>query len=131
MTTTAQTWFYNTPEDSPYLIAERVRTNFWDARFGGLWLDTVRAEPPILMRGTYNGSDVEMEWHPGQWLILRAKPASEALAQGVTNVIGFKPAFKYDDPHGYAAWEWHLGDLKTRWQIIQGRPDFGRLERLK
>ena len=131
MTTTAQTWFYNTPENSPYLIAERVRTNFWDARFGGLWLDTVRAEPPILMRGTYNGSDVEMEWQPGQWLILRAKPASEALAQGVTNVIGFKPAFKYDDPHGHTAWEWHLGDLKTRWQTIQGRPEFGKLERLK
>ncbi len=131
MTTTAKTWFYNTPENNPFLIAERVRTNFWDARFGGLWLDTVRAEPPILMRGTYNGSDVEMEWQPGQWLILRAKPASEALAQGVTNVIGFKPAFKYGDPHGYTAWEWHLGDLKTRWQIIQGRPEFGKLERLK
>lgn len=131
MTTTAQTWFYNTPEQNAYAIAERVRTNFWDARFGSVWLDTVRVEPPILMRGTYQGSEVELEWQPRKWCLLRTKPASPPLSAGVSNILGFKPAFKYKDPRGCVVWEWRLGDLDARWQAIQGRPEFGELERLK
>lgn len=131
MTTTAKTWFFNTPEMNPYLIAERVRTNFWDARFGGLWLDTIRAEPPILLAGAHKGCAVELEWQPGLWCALRTKPEEPTLPLGVANVLGFKPAFKYEDPRGCTVWEWHLGDLNARWQAIQGRPEFGKLQRLK
>lgn|SRR5574341_1305776 len=131
MTTTAKTWFYNVPEKNLYLIGERVRTNFWDARFGGLWLDTVRAEPPILMKGTYQGAYVELEWEPRNWCALRTNPATESLARGVSNILGLKPAFRYEDPHGNAVWEWHLGDLNQRWQAIQGKPEYGKLQRLK
>ncbi|HKZ68751.1 MAG TPA: hypothetical protein VI547_07005 [Anaerolineales bacterium] len=131
MTTTAKTWFYTTPESNPYLINERVRTNFWDARFGGLWLDTVKADAPILMKGSYQEAAVELEWQPGQWCALRTNPASEALSLGVTNILGVRPAFKYEDPRGNTVWEWHIGDMHARWQSIQGKPEFGKLQRLK
>ncbi len=131
MTTTSKTWFYSTPEKNAYAIGERVRTNFWDARFGGVWLDAVRTEPPILMKGSYQGSRVELEWLPGVWCILRANPANDALAVGVGNILSFKPAFKYEDPRGNTVWEWRLGDLNARWQAIQGKPEFGKLQRLK
>lgn len=131
MTTTALTWFYRQPENNPFLIAERVRTNFWDARFGGLWLDTLRAEPPILMQGAYHGAQVELEWEPAKWCILRTSPAVESLAQAVSNLIRFRPLFRYEDPRGYAVWEWRLNDGAARWQAIQGKPEFGRLKKLK
>ena len=131
MTTTAKTWFYNTPEKNAYAIGERVRTNFWDARFGGIWLDAVRAEPPFLMTGQYQNSKVELEWQPSQWCMLRTAPESSALATGVANILGFKPAFKYEDPKGNAVWEWRLSDVNARWQALQGRPEYGKLERLK
>lgn len=131
MTTTAKTWFYNTPEKNAYAIGERVRTNFWDARFGGIWLDTVRAEPPFLMTGHYQNSKIELEWQPGQWCMLRTEPESSALATGVANILDFKPAFKYEDPQGHTVWEWRLSDVNARWQALQGHPEYGRLERLK
>jgi hypothetical protein len=131
MTTTSKTWFYNVPEKNLYLIGERVRTNFWEARFGDLWLDTIRAEPPILMRGTYQNSVVEFEWEPRKWAILRTRPANAALVKGVSNVLLFNPAFHYEDPQGNAVWEWHLGDLNQRWQAIQGKPEYGNLAKWK
>jgi hypothetical protein len=131
MTTSALTWFYKTPEKNAYLIAERVRTNFWDARFGTLWLDTVRAESPILMKGTYQDSRIELEWEPGKWCVLRTSPASAPLAQGVSNLLQMKPAFKYEDPQGNTVWEWQVGDVETRWHAIQGLPEFGNVHRLK
>jgi len=131
MTTSALTWFYQQPENNPYLIAERIRTNFWDARFGGLWLDTVRAENPILMKGTYKGDAIELEWTPSQWCTLRTSPANKALAQGVSNLLRFKPSFCYEDPNGNTVWEWRLKDSDTRWQSIQGKPEFNQLKKLK
>jgi hypothetical protein len=131
MTTSSLTWFYQQPENNPYLIAERVRTNFWDARFGSLWLDTVKADSPILMKGHYKGSAVELEWEPSKWCILRTNPGNAALAQGVSNLIRFRPSFQYEDPLGSTIWEWRLTDADSRWQAIQGRPGYGQLQRLK
>lgn len=131
MTTSSLTWFYHQPENNPYLISERVRTNFWDARFGSLWLDTVKADSPILMKGSYQGSAVELEWEPVKWCILRTDPTNEALAQGVSNLIRFRPSFQYEDRQGYTVWEWRLNDADSRWGALQGRPEFGQLKKLK
>jgi hypothetical protein len=131
MTTSALSWFYQQPEKNPYLIAERVRTNFWDARFGSVWLDTVKAESPILMKGDYKGSAVELEWEPGQWCILRTNPANDSLSLGVSNLVRFRPSFKYEDPNGNTVWEWRLTDSDARWRAIQGKPEFNKLQKLK
>lgn len=132
MTTTAATWFYRAPEDRPYLLAERVRTSFWDQRFGSLLLDTVSAEPPIVMQGTYTGSLVRMEWEPGQWFRLSTRPEVPALAGGVSNLLGRKPILRYSDPDGDVIWEWWVQPEagERRWQAIQGKPVFGSPVRL-
>jgi hypothetical protein len=102
----------------------------WDARFGDIWLETARGEAPYLMRGTLQTTDVELEWTPKQWCILRVKPAHALLYQGIKNILGFEAAFKYETPNGFTAWEWRLGDAQERWQTIQGKPEFGKLEQL-
>lgn len=132
MTTTSATWFYSTPEKSPYLLAERVRTTFWDERFGGLWLDVVRPEPPILMQGAYNGAQVTMEWEPNKWFRLTSAPAAPALARGVANILRRKTSLSYDDAQGRTVWEWWLAsaDADKRWQEIQGKPAFRNPVRL-
>ena len=132
MTTNAATWFYRAPERVPYLLGERVRTTFWDERLGGLWLDTVSVESPIVMQGVYNGAAVRMEWEPVKWLRLFSSPAAPVLAQGVRNVLRFKPAIRYDDPDGRTVWEWWLdrSDADRRWQEIQGKPAFRNPARL-
>jgi len=131
MTTSAKTWFYNTPENNAYLIGERIRTSLWDARFGDIWLETARSEAPYLMRGTLQNTDVELEWMPKQWCILRTKPAHSLLYGGVKNILGFDAVFKYETPNGFTAWEWRLGNAKERWQAIQGKPEFGKLQQIK
>lgn len=130
MTTTSLTWFYKTPEHNAYLLGERLRTSFWDARFGGVWLEAVRTESPFLMHGHYQDSDVDLEWEPGKWCTLRTNPARPDLAKGVSNLLGLKPAFTYETQQGQTVWEWLVGDTHDRWQAIQGKPQFGKLKRL-
>jgi hypothetical protein len=127
MTTTAATWFFRQPEKKPFLIAERVRTTFWDQRIGGLWLDTVSAETPIKMVGYYNGSRVTMEWEPGKWLRLATKPGAPPLANSLTNLLYRKPVLRYEDTDGNTVWEWWIDPeaADRRWQEIQGKPSFG------
>ena len=132
MTTNSATWFYRAPEKTPYLLAERVRTTFWDERFGGLWLDVVRAEPPLLMEGAHNGAHVQLEWEPAQWMRLSTAPASPALAQGVANILRRRAALRYEDSQGHTVWEWWIADgaADKRWQEIQGKPAFRNPARL-
>ena len=124
MTTTARTWFYAQPEKNAYALAERVRTTLWEARLGDIWLDTVRAESPFLMRGRYNKADVEMEWEPGKWLALRSKPGDDYLVQRMSFVLGRKPTFTYEDVEGRTVTEWHIDGGAKRWQAIQGVPAY-------
>ncbi len=132
MTTNSATWFYRTPEKTPYLLAERVRTTFWDERLGSLWLDVVSAEPPIVMEGTHDGAQVRLEWEPAKWMRLSTAPAAPALAQGVANILRRRAALRYQDPQGYTVWEWWIepGAADKRWQEIQGRPAFRNPARL-
>lgn len=132
MTTTAATWFYRAPESRPYLIAERVRTSLWDQRLGSLWLDTVRAEAPIAMHGFFQNQPVQLEWEPGQWLRLAARPEAPALANGLQNALGRKPTLRYTDPEGHTVWEWWPAPeaAERRWQELQGKPAFGSPVRL-
>ena len=130
MTTTALTWFYTKPENNAYALAERVRTTLWEARLGSVWLDTVRAEPPYLMSGRYHDARVEMEWEAGRWLSLRTAPPAPGLAQGLSQVLRFKPAMTYDNADGWTVWEWHVDGGDKRWQAIQGIPTFKQPRRL-
>lgn len=131
MTTNAATWFYRQPEKVKYLLEERVRTSFWDARFGSLWVDAVSTESPIRMAGTYNGAAVQLEWEPGQWFRLSTRPAQPALANGLSNtILRRRVTLTYDDPQGQTVWEWRLTDADKRWQDIQGKPAYRNLQRL-
>jgi hypothetical protein len=133
MTTTASTWFYRAPEKRPYLIAERVRTSLWDQRIGSLWLDTVSAEPPIVMQGNHGDHAVRLEWQPGEWFRLTAAgPEAPALAGALANLLGRKPAIRFTDTAGAAVWEWWIKPDagERRWQEIQGKPAFGSPVRL-
>ena len=124
MTTTARTWFYTRPEGSAYDIAERVRTTFWDARVGGIWLDVVQAESPYRMRGRYRGAQVELEWEAARWLRLRLKPAQPDLVKYLSFILGFRPALQFEDGDGWTATEWHTDGGNGRWQAIQGVPSY-------
>lgn len=133
MTTTAATWFYRAPEDRPYLLAERVRTSFWDQRLGSLWLDTVSATAPIVMQGNDAGGPVRLEWEPGVWLRVTAAPATaDALSGATANLLGRRPTLRFTDTDGQAVWEWWIKpeDAERRWQALQGKPAFGSPVRL-
>lgn len=132
MTTTAATWFYRAPEKEAYLIGERVRTTYWEARIGGIWLDAVQVEAPIVMQGYYNGAAVQLEWEPARWMRLSSAPAAPALAHATANILRCKPALRYEDPEGRTIWEWWLDPdaADKRWQEIQGKPAFRNPTRL-
>lgn len=131
MTTSAATWFYRQPEKSKYLLEERVRTSFWDARFGSLWVDTVSTDSPIRMEGSFNGAPLQLEWEPEKWFRLSTHPAQPGLVKGISNTILRRPVtLMYEDPSGHTVWEWRLADADKRWQEIQGKPAYRNLQRL-
>ena len=131
MTATALTWFYKHPENKAFEVAERVRSTFWAERLTGLWLDTVSAEPPYKLAGYHYESRVEMEWAPGKYLALRTTPTDQAVADAVTRVLKFKPAFRFREADGWMVWEWHTDGGEKRWQEIQGKPQYHAPVRLR
>lgn len=131
MTTTAATWFYRQPEKTKYLLEERVRTSFWDARFGSFWVNAVSTDNPIQMEGSFNGAPLRLDWEPGKWFRLSTHPAQPSLAKGLSNIILRRPVtLTYEDPQGHTVWEWRLADADKRWQEIQGKPAYRNLQRL-
>lgn len=130
MAATAASWFYRTPEKNAYLLAERVNGTFWDNRLGGVLLSVVRAEAPFELVGTYQGSDMRLEWEPNKWLRLATSPAVPALVDSVANIIRRKPTLKFDEAGGETVWEWWLEGADKRWSEVQGKAAFGTPRRL-
>jgi len=130
MAATATTWFYRTPENDPYLLAERVNGTFWDYRFGGVLLHVTRAEAPYVLEGSYNGARMALEWEPKKWARLSTAPASPSLAQGLANIIRRPATLRYVNEQGESVWEWRLEDADKRWQELQGKAAFHSPERL-
>ncbi len=130
MPTTADKWFYSVPENKPYQLAERVRLSLWEQRLGTLWLDTVRAEAPFLMEGTYNGGLLRLEWEPLKWLRLSSATEATGVAQSMKNLLRRPATMRYDNADGHAVWEWWVEGAERRWQEIQGKPAYSNPVRL-
>ena len=122
MTTNSRTWFYTEPEHRPYYIEERVNQNLWASRFGSIYLDCTRAEPPFQMEGVWNGITLSIEWLPNQWFTLRASKEDRTLVSGFAQVLQFPPTLSHVDENGTFIAEWRRHDAGKRLQEIQGHP---------
>lgn len=131
MTTSAATWFYRAPEKVPYLVSERVNTTFWDARIAGVCLRAESVAGPYVLKGTYNGGLITMEWQPNEWLRLTTFPAAPALANGTALVLRRKPFLSYEGPEGEMVWEWWIAGGDKRWHEMQGKPAYRNPMRLE
>ncbi len=124
MTTNSRTWFYNEPEHRPYYLEERVNQNLWASRFGSIYLDCVRAEPPFRMEGTWNGMAVSIEWVPKDWFILRSSKEDRTLLTGFAQVLQFPPSFSYTDENGSFVAEWRRANAEKWLLEIKGHPTY-------
>ncbi len=124
MTTNSRTWFYNEPEHRPYYLEERVNQNLWASRFGSIYLDCVRAEPPFRMEGVWNGINVSIEWVPKDWFILRSSKEDRTLLTGFSQVLQFPPSFSYTDENGDFVAEWRRTNAEKRLLEIKGHPTY-------
>jgi hypothetical protein len=106
MSTNSRTWFYTEPEHRPYYIEERVNQNLWANRFGSIYLDCVRAEPPFKMEGKWNGINLNIEWQPNNWFVLRASREDRTLISGFSQVLQMLPVVTYTSEDGLVATEW-------------------------
>ncbi len=131
MTTNSRTWFYNEPEHRPYYLEERVNQNLWASRFGSIYLDCVRAEPPFLMEGVWNGITVSIEWVPKDWFILRSSKEDRTLITGFAQVLQFPPSFSYTDDDGGFVAEWRRTNADKRIQEIRGHPMYTNVKTYK
>jgi hypothetical protein len=134
MSTNARTWFYREPEHIPYAVVERLNGTFWGARITQLLItECTRAEPPFVVRGFWREQPIELEWQPQAWLALRAGGAQlDDLIGAIGRILGFKPAFRYQDGDDRSVVEWHRDRAleQSRWQAIQGRPAYSQPQRL-
>ncbi len=131
MTTNSRTWFYTEPEHRPYYIEERVNQNLWASRFGSIYLDCTRAEPPFQMEGVWNGITLTIEWLPNKWFTLRASREDRTLVSGFAQVLQFPPTLSYTDENGTFIAEWWRQDAAKRLQEIQGHPLYTNLKTYK
>ncbi len=131
MTTNSRTWFYNEPEHRPYYLEERVNQNLWASRFGSIYLDCVRAEPPFRMEGVWNGITVSIEWVPKDWFVLRSSQENRTLLGGFAQVLQFPPSFSYIDDNGEFVAEWRRANAEKRLQEIRGHPTYTNVKTYK
>lgn len=129
MTTNSRTWFYNEPEHRPYLIEERVNQNLWAMRFGSIYLDCVRAEPPFRMEGVWNEMKIAIEWVPNQWFKLFADKEDATLVAGLSQTLQFLPAVSYVNESGTFVAEWWRTDPAKHYEGVKGNPNYTSVKR--
>jgi hypothetical protein len=132
MSANAATWFYREPEHEPYMITERLNGTFWQARLVEVYWRCVKADAPYKAEGYLTDQLLELDWLPGQWLMLRVPAAldSKNLIQTFNRVLGRKAVLTYHDPNGSQVHEWHMDGGKARWKEIQGKAGFVKPRRL-
>jgi len=133
MTTSSRTWFYSEPEHRPYYIEERVNGNLWATRFGSIYLDCVRAEPPFRMEGNWNGIEVTIEWLPNKWFVLRASSADKTLVSGFAQVLQFLPTMSFTENDGTVVTEWHrdVSEAQHRLQTVTSSAQYSNVKTYK
>jgi hypothetical protein len=131
MTASSRTWFYNEPEHRPFYIEERVNQNLWATRFGSIYLDCVRAEPPFRMEGVWNGITVVIEWEANKWFKLTSSEENRTLITGFAQVLQFPPTFSYTDESGNFVAEWRRADAAKRLQEVQGHANYNNIKTYK
>jgi hypothetical protein len=132
MSANAATWFFREPEHEPYMITERLNGTFWQARLVEIYWRCVKADAPYKAEGYLAEQRLELEWTPGQWLMLQMPSDldSKNLVQTFNRVLGRKAVLTYDDPGGHRVFEWHMDGGKARWKEIQGKAGFVKPRRL-
>ena len=132
MATDSRTWFYSTPEPRPYYIEERVNHTLWKNRLQGVYMSCTQATVPIQMEGAWDGIQIQMEWKPGDYFILRTDQESKDLIGVIRQMLfNLRPALTYEDPQGMHVVEWHTDGGEKRWSEVQGNPQFQGLHRLQ
>jgi hypothetical protein len=131
MTTNSRTWFYTEPEHRPYYIEERVNQNLWANRFGSIYLDCVRAEPPFRMEGVWKGINVVIEWVPNNWFKLTSSQEDRTLIAGFAQVLQFPPTLSYINENGEFVAEWRRVDADKRLQEIRGHAQYTNVKTYK
>lgn len=107
-------WFYSNPGANNYDISEAVRRSFWFRGFGMAWFDATKAIPPYTGQLEWLGQIMELEWEPRQYVILRLSKDDPLAVEGLSSLLGFKPAFRYQDAQGRAVVEWRKVGLAAR-----------------
>ena len=131
MATNARTWFYNMPEQKPYLLEERVNGTLWMARLSDVYFHAEKVEPPFRMSAEWRGLPLVIEWEPGKWFRLYAPQEVPEVVSAFSNVLQLPAALMYVDVDGQVVTEWHRDGGEARWREIQGNPSYQSPVRLR
>ena len=133
MSSNAGTWFYQEPENQPYMVTERLNSTFWGARLTDTYWKCLQTESPYQAEGYLGDHVMLLEWVPQQWLRLTAPEAveMERIVRGLNErILGVGATLTYKDKEGHRIYEWHLDGGDERWSEVQGRPEFMQPKRL-
>jgi hypothetical protein len=124
MASNAGTWFYETPQGSPYLLQERVNSNLWMARLWNLYFVTEQAQSPYRMSTRWGGQTLVIEWEPRKWLRLIAEKDAPTVLAAFSNILHIPATLTYTHIDGKIITEWHRDGGEARWHEIQGNPTY-------
>ncbi len=122
-------WFYSNPGSNKYDISEAVRRSFWFRGFGMAWFDATKADPPYAGQLEWREQIMELEWEPRQFAILRMLKDDPVAVDGLSSLLGFKPAFRYQDAQGRAVAEWRKVGLAARQRELAAMADVWNVTR--
>jgi len=123
-------WFFSNPGSNKYDISEAVRRSFWFRGFGMAWFDATKADPPYVGQLEWRDQLMELEWEPRQFVILRLPQDDPAVVDGLTSLLGFKPAFRYQNAQGHTVVEWRKVGLAQRQQELAATTDVRNITRV-
>jgi len=124
MATNARTWFYNAPENKPYLLQERVNSTLWMARLNNVYFVTEQAEAPFRMSTRWHDTSLVIEWETGKWFRLVTTLDVPTIVTAFSNILQMPAALTYTDIDGQIITEWHRDGGEARWREIQGNPTY-------
>jgi hypothetical protein len=132
MSTNAWTWFFNEPENQPFLITERLNATFWQARVVNVYWRCTQAAPPFQAAGYAGDQMIGLSWEPNDWLALRVPAGfdSDDLVRAISKrILTIPPTLTYEQD-GRRVYEWVVDGGQSRFAELQGDHSLSALKPL-
>ncbi len=123
------TWFMTPMPPSRFAIENEMRTAFWKAGFGDMWISCTKEEVPYECQGLWEGKQFTLEWEPNTYAVLKMAEPNDDLLKAMERVLKHRALVAYKDAAGTVVVEWRARNVDARMKELESA-GVAELERL-